>query len=113
MYKHSQHPSLCNRLSLRLITALLSCFVLVGLARAQTGQESFRFGEVDLELLEQVKQQDKRFEDQGLVYRESQLNAYVARSTSIRVCWPAWRTRRNWSACWRTRSFMCVIAIPI
>jgi predicted Zn-dependent protease len=79
MYKHSQRPSLCNRLSLRLITALLSCFVLTGLATAQTGQESFRFGEVDLELLEQVKQQDKRFEDQGLVYREPQLNAYVDR----------------------------------
>jgi predicted Zn-dependent protease len=79
MYKHSPRPSLCNRLSLRLITALLSCFVLTGLATAQTGQESFRFGEVDLELLEQVKQQDKRFEDQGLVYREPQLNAYVDR----------------------------------
>jgi predicted Zn-dependent protease len=79
MYKHSQRPSLCNRLSLRLITALLSCFVLAGLATAQTGQESFRFGEVDLELLEQVKQQDKRFEGQGLVYREPQLNAYVDR----------------------------------
>jgi predicted Zn-dependent protease len=79
MYKHSQRPSLCNRLSLRLITALLSCFVLAGLATAQTSQVSFRFGEVDLELLEQVKQQDKRFEDQGLVYREPQLNAYVDR----------------------------------
>jgi predicted Zn-dependent protease len=79
MYKHSQHPSLCNRLSMRLITALLSCFVLAGLATAQTSQVSFRFGEVDLELLEQVKQQDKKFEDQGLVYREPQLNAYVDR----------------------------------
>jgi predicted Zn-dependent protease len=52
---------------------------LAGLATAQTSQVSFRFGEVDLELLEQVKQQEKRFEDQGLVYREPQLSAYVDR----------------------------------
>jgi hypothetical protein len=52
---------------------------MTGLATAQTKQESFRFGEVDLEFLDQIKQLDKRFEEQGLVYREPQLNAYVDR----------------------------------
>jgi beta-barrel assembly-enhancing protease len=79
MCKHPQRPSLRNRPSLLVIAALLSCFVLTGLATAQTKQESFRFGEVDLEFLDQIKQLDKRFEEQGLVYREPQLNAYVDR----------------------------------
>ena len=79
MYKHPQRPSLRNRTSLLVIAALLLCFVLTGLATAQTKQESFRFGEVDLEFLDQIKQLDKRFEEQGLVYREPQLNAYVDR----------------------------------
>src|SRR5262245_16023721 len=79
MCKHPQRPSLRNRPSLRLMAALLLGFVLTGLAMARTSQESFRFGEVDLEFLDQIKQLDKKFEEQGLVYREPQLNAYVDR----------------------------------
>jgi predicted Zn-dependent protease len=79
MCKHFQRPSLRNRPSTRVIPALFLCLCLTCLAAAQTRQEPFRFGDVDLELLEQVKQQDKRFEEQGLVYREPQLNAYIDR----------------------------------
>jgi predicted Zn-dependent protease len=59
--------------------ALLLLLGLTGLAAAQTNQEAFHFGEVDLEFLDQINQQDKRFEEQGLVYREPQLSAYVDR----------------------------------
>ena len=79
MCKRPQRQSIRNRASLLVIAALLLCVVLTGLATAQTKQESFRFGEVDLEFLDQIKQLDKRFEEQGLVYREPQLNAYVDR----------------------------------
>ncbi|HEV2668889.1 MAG TPA: M48 family metalloprotease, partial [Blastocatellia bacterium] len=79
MCKHFRLPSLRNRPSLRVIPALLLCFALTGLAAAQSPTESFRFGDFDLELLDQAKHQDKRFEDQGLVYREPQLNAYLDR----------------------------------
>lgn len=79
MRKLFQRPSLRNRPSLRVIPALLLCFVLTGLAEAQTRPEPFRFGDVDLEFLDQIKQLDKKFEDQGLVYREPQLNAYIDR----------------------------------
>jgi beta-barrel assembly-enhancing protease len=64
---------------LRVIAALLLCLALTCLASPQTRQEPFRFGDVDLELLEQVRQLDKSFEDQGVVYREPQLNAYIDR----------------------------------
>jgi len=47
MCKHSQRQSLRNRMSLLVIAAMLLCFVLTGLATAQTKQDSFRFGEVD------------------------------------------------------------------
>src|SRR5499426_2085058 len=79
MRKFCQRPSPHNHPSLLVIPALLLCFALTGLAAAQSSPESFRFGDVDLELLEQVKHQDKKFEDQGLVYREPQLNAYLDR----------------------------------
>jgi predicted Zn-dependent protease len=79
MCKQPQRQSLRNRRSLLVIATLLLCFVLTGLATAQTKQEPFRFGEVDLEFLDQIKQLDKRFEEQGQVYREPQLNAYVDR----------------------------------
>lgn len=59
--------------------ALLLCLCLTDLAEAQTRQEPLRFGDVDLEFLDQIKQLDKKFEEQGLVYREPQLNAYVDR----------------------------------
>jgi hypothetical protein len=73
MCKCPQRQSLRNRAPLLVIATLLFCFVSTGLATAQTKQESFRFGEVDLEFLDQIKQLDKRFEEQGLVYREPQL----------------------------------------
>jgi beta-barrel assembly-enhancing protease len=40
-------------------------------------KEAFRFGEVDLELLDQVNALDKKFEESGLVYRDAALTAYV------------------------------------
>jgi len=43
----------------------LLCLVLTGLAAARTSQESFRFGEVDLEFLDQIKQLDEKFEEQA------------------------------------------------
>jgi len=58
---------------------MLLFFVMTGLAAAQTSKEPFRFGDVDMEFLDQIKQLDKKFEEQGLVYREPQLNSYVAR----------------------------------
>jgi predicted Zn-dependent protease len=64
---------------MRVLPAMLVCVVLAGLAAAQSPPESFRFGDVDLEFLDQVKQLDKKFEDRGLVYREPELNAYVER----------------------------------
>jgi predicted Zn-dependent protease len=78
MYKLLRHTSL-HRPYLRGASVLLLCLVLTGLATAQTSNEPFRFGEVDLEFLEQVKQQDKRFEEQGLIYHDPRLNAYLDR----------------------------------
>src|SRR5215475_1877159 len=75
LFRHGSIHHSC----LRVISALLSLLVLTSFAAAKTDQESFHFGEVDLEFLDQIKQQDKRFEDQGLVYREPQLSAYVDR----------------------------------
>lgn len=74
------HHALINRHAcLRVAQALLLCLCLTGAASAQARVEPFRFGEVDLEFLDQIKQLDKKFEDQGLVYREPELNAYVDR----------------------------------
>jgi beta-barrel assembly-enhancing protease len=78
MHKRFRH-TLLHHACARVILVLLSLLGLTGLAAAQTRQEPFRFGEVDLEFLDQVKQQDKRFEEQGLVYREPQLSAFVDR----------------------------------
>jgi hypothetical protein len=41
------------------IPALFLCLTLNGAAAAQTRPEPFRFGEVDLEFLDQIKQLDK------------------------------------------------------
>src|SRR5262245_63221317 len=79
MHKHFQHTSIRRHLCLSFISALLLCFGFTGVAAAQTRPEPFRFGEVDLEFLDQIKQLDKKFEDRGLVYREPELNAYVDR----------------------------------
>lgn len=79
MRKLFQRPSPRNHPSLRVMPALLLCVALAGLAAAQSPPDSFRFGDVDLEFLDQIKQLDKKFEKQGLVYREPQLNAYIDR----------------------------------
>ena len=66
----------------RLRPALLACFCLLAflsVATAQPQPTPFRFGEVDLEFLDQTQQLDKKFEDQGLVYHEPELNAFVNR----------------------------------
>ncbi len=62
-------------------TLLAGCCLLIFsmMASAQPRPEPFRFGDVDLEFLDQTKQLDKKFEDQGLVYREPELNAFVNR----------------------------------
>lgn len=39
--------------------------------------EAFKFGKVDLELLEEVGLLDKRFEKEGLIYHEPELEAYL------------------------------------
>ena len=79
MHKHFQHTSIRRHLCLSFISALLLCFGFTGLAAAETRPEPFRFGEVDLEFLAQIKQLDKKFGDRGLVYREPELNAFVDR----------------------------------
>jgi len=59
---------------------LIFClFSMVGVIAGQNPEEPFRFGNVDLELLDQVKQIDKNFEDRGLVYRDAEMNAYLNR----------------------------------
>jgi Zn-dependent protease with chaperone function len=79
MRKLFQRPSPRNHPSLRVVPALLLCVALAGFAAAQSPQEPFRFGDVDLEFLDQIKRLDKKFEEQALVYREPQLNAYIDR----------------------------------
>jgi len=75
----SLRRQLCPQARLRVMTVMLLCVGFTGLAAAQTRPEPFRFGEVDMEFLDQINQLDKRFEDQGLVYREPELNGYVDR----------------------------------
>ena len=41
--------------------------------------ETFKFGKVDLDLLEQVNLLDKRFDKEGLVYHDADLDAYLDR----------------------------------
>ena len=41
--------------------------------------EPFKFGKVDLELLDQINLLDQRFEKEGLVYHEAALDAYLDR----------------------------------
>jgi beta-barrel assembly-enhancing protease len=60
-----------------LLAVCLLSFTII--ATAQEQAEPFRFGKFDLELLDQVKQLDKKFEDQGLVYKDAELNAYLER----------------------------------
>jgi len=79
MHKHFQHTSIRRHLRLSFISALLLCFGFTSLAAAQTRPEPFRFGEVDLEFLDQIKQLAKKFGDRALVYREPELNAFVDR----------------------------------
>jgi predicted Zn-dependent protease len=65
---------------LQVLTSLLILTgFLTGAVAAQARSDSFRFGEVDLEFLDQIKQLDMKFEDQGMVYREAELNSYVDR----------------------------------
>jgi beta-barrel assembly-enhancing protease len=78
MHKRFRHTLLQHSCA-HVISILLLFLGLTSAAAAQTSEEQFHFGEVDLEFLDQVKQQDKRFEEQGLVYREPQLNAFVDR----------------------------------
>jgi predicted Zn-dependent protease len=78
-------PASRGRDVFRLRQVLQVCFcalVFVSVAAAQQlppAPPSFRFGEVDLEFLDQTRQLDKKFEDQGLVYHEPELTAFVNR----------------------------------
>jgi beta-barrel assembly-enhancing protease len=60
-----------------LLLSLLLLFTLSANSLAQTPAEPFRFGDVDREFLEQTSQLDKKFEDQGLVYHDPALTAYI------------------------------------
>jgi predicted Zn-dependent protease len=42
-------------------------------------RETFKFGKVDLDLLDQINLLDKRFEKEGLVYHDAALDAYLER----------------------------------
>ena len=48
-------------------------------ATAPPVREEFKFGEVDLEVLEQVNLLDRRFEKDGLVLEDEAVNAYLSR----------------------------------
>src|SRR5262245_65458117 len=75
MCKHFRHTKPLHPY-LRLISALLLCIGLTGLAAAQSPSEPFHFGKVDLEYLDQIRELDRKFEERGLVYRDPELNAY-------------------------------------
>jgi len=60
-----------------LLSVCMLSFTII--ATAQEPAEPFRFGKFDLELLDQVKQLDKKFDDQGLVYKDAEMNAYLDR----------------------------------
>src|ERR1051325_7106174 len=76
-----------------IVFALCFCVVLPWLARVATAQkktapveatpppvrEEFKFGKVDLELLEQVNLLDRRFERDGLVLTDETTNTYLER----------------------------------
>ncbi len=48
-------------------------------ATAPPVREEFKFGDVDLEVLEQVNLLDRRFEKDGLVLEDEAANAYLSR----------------------------------
>ncbi|HEV2913282.1 MAG TPA: M48 family metalloprotease, partial [Pyrinomonadaceae bacterium] len=51
----------------------------VPVSGAAQARATFKFTQVDLDLLEQVKLLDKRFEKEGLVYNDDALNSYLDR----------------------------------
>jgi predicted Zn-dependent protease len=77
-----------SQVSLLALSILLSSLPVVGytprpIARpAQAGAkatETFKFGKTDLDLLEQVNLLDERFDKEGLVYHNGELEAYLER----------------------------------
>jgi predicted Zn-dependent protease len=75
-----------------IVAAICTCLTLTALAptfRSQTvssqtqapttASDQFKFGKVDLDLLEQVELLDRRFEREGLVLEDSATNAYLMR----------------------------------
>jgi predicted Zn-dependent protease len=82
-----------RKLTVLIIVALVSCIVVtsfdpVALAQKKTApveatpppvKEGFKFGEVDLEMLEQADLLDVRFERDGLVLADEAANAYLRR----------------------------------
>jgi beta-barrel assembly-enhancing protease len=66
----------CIQQAFLLSVCLLSFTVVI---TAQEAGEPFRFGEVDLKFLDQIKQLDKKFEDQGLVYKDAEANSHLDR----------------------------------
>src|SRR5258708_7989191 len=75
------------KLRRRFQTALLVVSILlaslhgdiVGRQTTPPQNETFKFGKVDLDLLEQIDLLDKRFEKEGLVYHDDSLDAYLSR----------------------------------
>lgn len=77
-----------SQVSLLAISILLSSLPVTGytpkLVAASTqasakASETFKFGKVDLDLLEQVNLLDERFDKEGLVYHNGELEAYLDR----------------------------------
>jgi predicted Zn-dependent protease len=82
-----------RKLTILLVAALCACVVFtsfspLALAQKKTApveatpppvREEFKFGEVDLEVLEQADLLDTRFERDGLVLRDESVNAYLRR----------------------------------
>ena len=61
----------------RLAAVFVCLFFLVVSGNAQADKEPFKFGEFDVELLEQANVIDKKFAEQGLVYRDAALTGYL------------------------------------
>jgi beta-barrel assembly-enhancing protease len=63
--------------STRILWFMLCLLALLVSASAQSRGDAFQFGEVDLEFLDQIKQLDKKFDDQGLVFQDPASNAWL------------------------------------
>jgi beta-barrel assembly-enhancing protease len=77
-----------SQISLLVLSLLVSSLPVTGFARRPVAlpapapaktNDTFKFGKVDLDLLEQVNLLDQRFDKEGLVYHNGELEAYLDR----------------------------------